>query len=488
MRTNLLIGPPGTGKTTSCLDLVDEALARGTPPDRIAYLAFTRKAAQEATQRACERFGLSADDFPYFRTLHSLAFRELGLSRDEVMTTDDFLVLGDALGGYTFRQQYDETLERAPMGGGLGDRCLSIYSLARSRRQDLRMAWEGTHRPGVDWVTLKRFAAALAEYKRVYHKLDFSDFMDECISQLTVDLFILDEAQDLTNQQWSFASQLAVGAPKVYIAGDDDQAIFQWAGADLRRLLGMAGNRQVLPISHRLPRQVFNLANRLVKRIDHRFPKEWQPRDAEGSVKQSVALDQVDLSHGTWLLLTRNRHKTRDLATFCRAQGVVYQEEGRWSNNHQTIKAVLAFERLRRGEGMGAKEAKLVAKYAIAELDDQGKDVYRWDDFLWPFEGRPDWMHAMRRLGDEAFEYIRRVRRRGESLTQPGRVIISTIHGVKGGEADNVLLLPDVTKRVFEGMQEDPSAEARVWYVAVTRARENLYVAAPSGRRFFTLQ
>ena len=71
-----IFGPPGTGKTTTLLNLVDKELEQGTPSSEIAFLAFTRKAAREAKERACRRFGLDAkQDLPYFRTLHSFAFR-----------------------------------------------------------------------------------------------------------------------------------------------------------------------------------------------------------------------------------------------------------------------------------------------------------------------------------------------------------------------------------------------------------------------------
>ena len=54
----IIFGPPGTGKTTRLLEIVEQELRIGVPPDRIAYLAFTRKAAQEAVQRACTKFKL----------------------------------------------------------------------------------------------------------------------------------------------------------------------------------------------------------------------------------------------------------------------------------------------------------------------------------------------------------------------------------------------------------------------------------------------
>ena len=80
-------GPPGTGKTTTLLNQVDELLVSGMSPNEIGYFAFTRKAAHEARDRAVVRFNLDPEkDFQYFRTLHSLAFQMLGLSGSQVLS------------------------------------------------------------------------------------------------------------------------------------------------------------------------------------------------------------------------------------------------------------------------------------------------------------------------------------------------------------------------------------------------------------------
>ena len=78
----IVLGPPGTGKTTTLLNKVDDYL-KHTDPDKVGYFAFTQKAAYEARERAVKKFNLEEDDLPYFRTLHSLAFRRLGIKKEK---------------------------------------------------------------------------------------------------------------------------------------------------------------------------------------------------------------------------------------------------------------------------------------------------------------------------------------------------------------------------------------------------------------------
>ena len=108
MEVNLIAGPPGTGKTTTLMDIIEKELLV-CAPNEIAFVTFTKEGSLQGIRRACERFNYTHKQFPYFRTLHSLAFQELKLNRANVMGPQQYKHFSKKM-GMNFVGYYTEEL------------------------------------------------------------------------------------------------------------------------------------------------------------------------------------------------------------------------------------------------------------------------------------------------------------------------------------------------------------------------------------------
>ena len=72
--------------------------------------------------------------------------------------------------------------------------------------------------------------------------------------------------------------------------------------------------------------------------------------------------------------------------------------------------------------------------------------------------------------------YIKSLLDSGDDLMKKSRIKVSTIHGVKGEECENVVLFTDLEKIIYDSALSNPDPEHRLFFVGVTRTKENLYI------------
>ena len=91
------------------------------------------------------------------------------------------------------------------------------------------------------------------------------------------EVLFIDEAQDLSLLQWEMVKQIWSRAEKTYIAGDDDQAIFKWAGADVDHFIAFkeeVDDIKTLDQSYRIPGgPIHELSQRIISKVQNRFDK-----------------------------------------------------------------------------------------------------------------------------------------------------------------------------------------------------------------------
>jgi DNA helicase-2/ATP-dependent DNA helicase PcrA len=500
---NIIVGPPGTGKTTKLLSIVETLLTEGTEARDICFVAFTRKAASEAKHRAMEKFALLPDDLPWWSTLHSFAFRQLGINKNEVMGVKDYLAMAHRLGLYLTVKGIGE--DGTISGLSKGDRLFFMEGQARATMTDLKAYWEARPDEDIYWYELEQVANTILKYKQIHSKLDFTDIIDKFVREGMVPDFstlVVDEAQDLSPLQWRMVEKLAGNTKQVYIAGDDDQAIFRWAGADVEKFIGLDGFRIVLPQSYRVPKKVQEMADRVIGRIHNRIDKNWRPRSEEGEVHYVTDVEQVDMSKGTWLLLGRNSYVLEKYNEYCMRMGYVFDSSIGSPIRATSRRAIRYWETISQGGMITIENAKVMydlmatrerVAYGMKRKLDAAAENFTVSfadlnrDFGLVAQARMTWDVALDKMPQEEREYFKAAMARGEQLTAEPRIRISTIHSVKGGEADHVVLQTDMAQRTFAEYQANPDDEHRVWYVGITRARQSLHIVQPQTDRAYEL-
>ena len=475
-----ILGPPGTGKTTKLLKYVQTFLKLGTPIERIGYFAFTKKAATEAKERMLKLFPqYGYRDLKHFQTLHSLAFTTLGMKKDNVMQAEHYEEIGKTIGVQVsvYKGGEEET--------GYIDsdsEYFNLINIARIKNISIRDEYDtDLYSDDMDYNLVEIIEAELNNYKKSFALYDFTDMIEKFIgSELCpkFDVVFIDEAQDLSPIQWKMYDIIKQNTKMMILAGDDDQAIYGWAGADVKRFQDEPAKEKILPKSYRVPIRVQQVADSIISQIETRIEKVWEPRDNEGHCEEVYDLDEVDLTQGRWLILARTNYRLIKMKPYLMERGIYFEYKERKSFSAKLWKAIRDFSRWTSGAQLTAPEIKDIFDYTGHEF--VGEEHLSYDCEYFDIDSNDTW-YELFNADPEQVLYIRQMLSNKEKLSEEARVKLSTIHSAKGGEADNVLLILDNTEKIREAIDKSPEKadeEHRVWYVGVTRTKQSLYIMA----------
>jgi DNA helicase-2/ATP-dependent DNA helicase PcrA len=537
-----LIGAAGSGKTTELLRIMEGALPQlGNDPLRLGFASFTRAARAEAVGRASVAWGVDPsllEGRGWFRTVHSTCKRCLEVQPGQLIgdTQKDLEWISNVLGVRLSTELDDEVGRQRFIGDPVVSASLNCWSLCRSSLMPLdevvrRMRSVDDDVP--DYAAIVRISERYEMAKRVEDRLDFTDLLTRFaglrvdpssgISRVEpegylppVEAWLFDEQQD-ASPLLDIVCKRLVTAPSVkwcYVVGDPFQAIYGFAGSSADCFLGWpAAKERTMPKSYRCPAPILELGERCLRRMKRGyFDRGVAPADHVGCVFEADDLEKpisIANPNEDWLFLARTNYHAKRMIAALHVAG----KPCRWvkspdgaTNRGDGLKALFALER---DEPISGKQWAHALELLPTTNKDKQPILTRGTKTRWAKEHCDDWdtifasdlssvgvaeagIDAIRSgswcsLVDRGDQWRRQAVAWGAELAANPRIRVGTIHSVKGAEADNVAVLTTIGSRVEQGMENPDQAdeEHRIAYVAVTRARRNLYVVneGKAGRR-----
>jgi DNA helicase-2/ATP-dependent DNA helicase PcrA len=563
-----LFGGPGSGKTTALLDRVEELLAENDDVTfrDVLVVSYTRAAATEVRERLAERL----DESPRALrgnvcTMHAKAYELLDLSRGDVVGESEKEDFCDEY-GIEYEDEYEGSRRRSARSTTIGNKIIATSQwLQRTRRDvadwyDVPFKWDDeTVRlpPDIDdraqtgnkytptWssdddrISVPETIRAWRQYKGEHGVVGFADMLERVQQRSllpNVDYLVIDEFQDITTLQYEVYSEWRPHMDRVMIAGDDDQVVYAWQGADPDLLLEEdVTDDNILPNSYRLPSRILNVVNREVSHIEKRQEKDLDPRKEGGRVEGVPNPSVIDLvrnvrqtveedKDGTVMVLFRARYQMFQFMDEFIGEGIPFTcltDQRMWTDRFtQYVRAV---EAVHEGEPVTALESRRLADMLadsafgtgerdelFDELDDLEEEAET--DDLEEIMVEPDTVTEYAPFMPDpraAADMLRKVTSFQERSVEAyfsgeyegmdaNRVRVGTIHSAKGREADHVFVATDLTEKVVEQMaatveqegRDVPGVdeftkrtspvptltdnERRVFYVGMSRARERL--------------
>lgn len=514
-RVWLVAGSAGSGKSRAIRDTINKLIESGEHPSSICYVLFNREPADKFREYYTHK-GYTDEDLRHWGTHHSLMRRLLKVPIGKILS-DKRLVAWGKDHGFEFSDGFG-TKGKTEWDNVFSSLSMKLYT-ARTDFNPLEyrllVALNESETKDKQWTHVRYLCAGCR--MGLYPE--------------GIKYYFMDEAQDNGRVQMDWLKGI-IAKPEVkglMLAGDDKQAINQFKGSDPYLFLDFPVDRKVsLKKTYRCPLNILQEANRIVQPIKKRSPlADLSDKDVKGKIIHGSNFDSVanaireELKSGHDVLaLVRDNFVKSKLIAKAFDFGLIVAGE-RMVRLSQTIKALMrvkatgrmtdidmmlilpdgnkdgclkqtaywskgvpeliasgdfrhdptmleAYDVMRLGQGLPLADLGL-----MGFLPSFAEDVSTWNI---PFENwrmsRPVLMAYKAMVKDASNGF--------------GTMRVSTIHSVKGMEEDNVLVCTDISRQTRRAEMETPDVERRVWYVALTRSKNNLFIAQIDPRNMRT--
>jgi DNA helicase-2/ATP-dependent DNA helicase PcrA len=499
-----IIAPAGSGKTTTLIARLGVVLTRGVAPERIAVVTFNREAAEELSARIATRLGplMPGADRVEVRTLHALARQVLLDAGLPVSLVADRLPLLRAARRRVVAGRAPDD-PPVPEAAAL-DTFLSAWKV------------EGRPPPEAALPALAIFNDILA----ARGALDFDDLVVRAVDLLERDDALrgrwqgrfshlaVDEFQDVDAAQLRMVRMLAEPEQNLFVVGDDDQTIYAWRLADVRRILGFSelypsARRVQLATNYRCPPAVVAASRRLIATNAERFDKRIDATPGRSTEPTAIvmvpsvghdwadrlaALAAAEAANGGCCILARTRAELTPVAL-----ALLRADEPHATNLPTPLEADPVRALLDAARHLPSAESPFPALLRLRAVRGwhrgDGDDALGDDEHA-AIDALLGWASAFARLdrflaaGDEVLARLSRLR----DPTAPIELV--TVHGAKGREWPTVVVIgfeeerfPN--RRALQGAADPGRAleeERRLGYVALTRATRRLVLAFDPAR------
>ena len=554
-----ILGGPGCGKTTRLLKVLKTYLDNGLAPDQALMVGFANATVDNLRERCEKEFNYSSIQTDSIKTIHKYCLDHL----------DDYKILSIA-----DKKEFKKKLKTDPNNwikintpeyneedqqevfatwNGIEDGkvglILNIVSLARHNRlknwdnglDQLMEYYDKCYAGGFEYKIhrdeVQYIYTQYEHFKKKNNLIDFEDMLHKALhSEITFDyykLLIVDECQDLSKLEWKVIAKLSKNSEDLYLAGDDDQAIFGWKGSNVRIFQKWpVRKREILPHTYRLPRKIYKLAQSLTGHILKRIGNNYKvKKDEEGVLKYIGQLEEVENKikvGANMIMCARSWNKCEHFVRYLKDIGLVWQEKTTQQEGRKFTSSVATsvtniidnWNKLQKGEGIKGTEAMKLIKEFKEDLVVYGKKTALTNTNLCPPEFKDEnklftfsmlkenyfvladikkpWFdifvfksqrivtskrpYALYEDREDYNNYLKRAYELDPTFKKTD-ILVSTIHGVKGMERDIVIMSTVWTwpsyKNFRQGTPLEQDEEVRVAYVGVSRAKHELYLFEP---------